>query len=598
MMLWLLAALAGSAAAVLQYRFGVRANAPVPLALRATVFTIGIALLLDAPIGPSSAVGHYVALDASSSWQVAGDAALWTKAKAAADQAGGDTLLLLGDSLRVGTAPASPTDGATRVTPLVERALGAGRPVVLVTDGRIDDPARLAELPAGSKVITLDGAGTRDAAIVSLDGPGAAVAGDTAEFTVVVSGGAAGAASGRVELTLAGASIGGAALDSLAPYAEREVRVRTAIGGEPGYRLLRAVVTSAGDAVPRNDTLSASLEVARGASAVFVSTAPDVDAREALAVLRGTLAVPTRGYLRVAPGQWRVDGSLAPIAEAEVKRALAEAPLAMLHGDTAIFGAPRALTRGALALMAPSTRTEEYYAMSAPPSPLMGALSALPWDSLPPVEVGEPSKDAEWTALAVRRARRFDERPLISGVTAPRRIVVIHGSGMYRWKLRGGRGADAFTAVWGSVFDWMTGDATDLRAARPATPWVRAGEPVRWRRGTPTDTVATVVVKGRGTAAARGDTLTLHFAGATGIAETAPLAAGVYDLRSGSGDGLLVVNASAEWLPRKPNVAAGAIGGGAPSDRAPKSRTAWWLYAILLGALCGEWVLRRKIGLR
>ncbi len=607
MMLWLLAVLAGSAAAVAQYRFGVRANAPLPLALRASVYTIALALLFDAPIGPASSVGHYVALDASASWQVAGNAALWAKARTAAENAGGDTLLLLGDSLRVGVAPVAPMDGASRVAPLVERVLGAGRPVVLVTDGRIDDAARLAELPGGSRVIALDGAGARDAALVSIDGPAAVVAGDTAEFAIVVSGGAAGAAAGRVELTLAGLSIGGAAIDSLAPYAEREVKLRSAIGGEPGFRLLRAVVTSAGDAIARNDTLTASLEIARGASAVFVSTAPDVDAREALAVLRGTLAVPTRGYLRVAPGQWRVEGSLASVTEAEVRRTLSEAPLAFLHGDTAIFGAPRALTHGALALMAPSGRSEEYYAMSAPPSPLAAALGALPWDSLPPVEVGDPSKDAEWTAVTVRRARRFDERPMISGVSSPRRIVVIHASGMYRWRLRGGRSAEAFTAIWGSVFDWMTGDATDNRAARPASPWVRAGEPVRWRRGSPRDTTATVVLRPRsaapsnaapGSANPQADTLTLHFAGATGIAETAPLAPGVYDLRSASGDGLLVVNASAEWLPRKPSVVSGAIGGGAPSDRAPRARMAWWLYAVLLGALCGEWVLRRKIGLR
>jgi len=240
--------------------------------------------------------------------------------------------------------------------------------------------------------------------------------------------------------------------------------------------------------------------------------------------------------------------------------------------------------------------------MAAPPSPLAAALGTLPWDSLPPVEVGDPSKDAEWTAVTVRRARRFDERPMISGVSSPRRVAVIHASGMYRWRLRGGRSAEAFTAVWGSVFDWMTGDATDSRAARPATPWVRAGEPVRWRRGSPRDTSATVILRPRSVAPRNAnphaDTLTLQFAGATGIAETTPLAPGVYDLHSGSGDGLLVVNASAEWLPRKPSVVSGAIGGGAPSDRAPRARMAWWLYALLLGALCGEWVLRRKVGLR
>ena len=101
---------------------------------------------------------------------------------------------------------------------------------------------------------------------------------------------------------------------------------------------------------PSNDTLSFALDVARGASAVFASTAPDEDARYALDVLRGTLAVPTRGYFRVAPGRWVQDGSLAAVSEDDVRRSVAEAPLAVLHGDTAIFGAPRAFTRGALAL--------------------------------------------------------------------------------------------------------------------------------------------------------------------------------------------------------------------------------------------------------
>src|SRR5262249_59242029 len=56
-------------------------------------------------------------------------------------------------------------DVTSQVSTLVERALGAGRAVTLVTDGRIDDPERLLELPSGSSVVLLDGGSRRDAAV-------------------------------------------------------------------------------------------------------------------------------------------------------------------------------------------------------------------------------------------------------------------------------------------------------------------------------------------------------------------------------------------------------------------------------------------------
>jgi hypothetical protein len=514
-----------------------------------------------------------------------------------ADSVGSDTTLLLGDSVRAGAIPSSPGDGATRLAPLVERTLGAGRAVVFVTDGRVDDAERLAELPSGSRVVVLDGSPRADAAVVSLDGPAAVVAGDTAEFSIVLGAAAAGAAAGKLDVTLGGAPLANVAVDALAPYAEREVRVRAAVTGASGPRVLRVVLTVPGDVIARNDTLLAVLDVARGASAVFVSTSPDFDSRYALDVLRGTLAVPTRGYYRVAPGQWRVDGALTAVSEEEVKTALKEAPLAVLHGDTAIFGPPRAFTRGALALIAPpSQRGDDFYAVAAPPSPLAAALGALPWDSLPPVELGDAGRGAEWVAVAARRGRRFDERALVAGSARPRRTVVVPATGLWRWRFRGGRSADAFTALWGSVFDWLTGDALDARAAHPASAWLRAGEPLRWRRGTNRDSVATVVLRGRG--AAKADTLRLRFTGDGGVAFSPALAPGLYQTTAAGGDGLIAVNVSSEWVPRRASVRSGSVGSAPGVDRAPRARGAWWLYALALAALCGEWMWRRRIGLR
>src|ERR1035438_8644659 len=108
MLIWLLAIAAGSALAFVQYRFGGASRATVPLVLRGLALSIVLALLLDAPGGPSRRVRPYAALDASASWNSSGDTALWRRAVRSADSVGADTLLLLGDSVRAGAAPSMP----------------------------------------------------------------------------------------------------------------------------------------------------------------------------------------------------------------------------------------------------------------------------------------------------------------------------------------------------------------------------------------------------------------------------------------------------------------------------------------------------------
>lgn len=600
MLSWLIAFVVGAAFAWGQYRLGGALHARRPLVLRGVAVAAVAALFLDAPVRWSRAPRPYVALDASMSWLAAGDSTLWARARAAADSVSGDSTLLVGDSVRAGRIPDTPGDAASRMGPLVERALGAGRAVVLVTDGRVEDPERLEELPGGSSVIALDGGARRDVAVAALTVPPAAVTGDTVDVVAVLAAGSGGAPASRVKLTLDGATVSAQAVDSMAPYVEREVRWRIGVGPRAGPRLVRAVVAAPGDAIARNDTLAAVLDVAPGASAVFVTTSPDFDTRYALDVLRGTLAVPTRGYFRVAPGQWRVDGSLAPVAEADIRRSLADAPIVIIHGDTGVFGPPRSYVRGALGLIVPPpARGDEFYPVSAPASPLFATFSTLPWDSLPPIEVGEAPRSEEWTALTAKRGRRLDERRVVVGWSEPRRTVVVPAAGMWRWRFRGGRSADTYVSFWGSVFDWLAGETVDLRGPRPAAPSVRAGEAIRWRRGGLADSAALVVLRRRGAEGpAATDSVTLDFSHGATAAEARPMPRGVYETRVAGADGLLVVNASAEWVPRRPTVRAGPIGSGVPAGRAPGARTAWWLYAIALAALCGEWILRRKIGLR
>ena len=120
------------------------------------------------------------------------------------------------------------------------------------------------------------------------------------------------------------------------------------------------------------------------------------------------------------------------------------------------------------------------------------------------------SPTGEWIALETRRGRRFERRNAIVGREAPRRTVIVAASGFWRWRVRGGAAADAFGALWGGLFDWLSAGRTDARAAVNADAIVHAGDPVRWRRGSGDDSVVALILTRRG-APARTDSMTLRF---------------------------------------------------------------------------------------
>jgi hypothetical protein len=603
MLPWTIAAIAGLVIAVVLYGWReprrVVRDAPL-VVLRAIAITLVLALIMDAPAAARRRQPALVALDASRSWIRGGDSALWRQASEQARALSSDSVLLFGDSVRRGKIPTSPSDAATRARPLAERALGAGRPLVLITDGELDDPSALRAFPSGSRIDVLAHQATRDLAVVAFDAPRAAVSGDTLDVKVTLRNGALPAPAGTLAITAAGRVL---ATDSLAPFKpgdERVETVRVPFTAPPGPTVLAAVATVDGDTERHNDTLAVAVDVSRAAGAVLVSTSPDFDARFVLPVLRGAVALPTRAYFRVAPGAWRQEGSLAPVAESAVRAALRDAPLAIVHGDTSYFGPPRNVTTGSLALLAPPApgdSTGEWYATAAPPSPLAAALAGIAWDSLPPITVASRAPQGAWDGLVVARARQFDRRPAIAGSTGGRRVVVVSGSGLWRWQFRGGSSADAYAALWGSIFDWLSAERPDARAAIPADGSVREGDMIRWRRGTAgRDSVALVTLRRRG--AEGDDSVMVRFGPGATVAESDPLPAGIYDVTAPGGGSLLVVNASRELLPRAPTVRGGPVGGVAAYGEIPRLREAGWAYLVLIAALCVEWVWRRRRGLR
>ena len=599
---WLLALAAGLIIVLVQYGWrDLRAGWAVGAAalLRLAAITLLVALLLDAPSGRAMPVTSWAALDVSAS-MARGDTALWRAARDSVAHVSADSVFAFGDSTRRADSAAvtRPSDPASLLRPVVERALGAGHPLTVVTDGELDDPEAVRSLPAGSRIIVIRRSPARDLAVASIDVPRAIVSGDTVETRVAVVGGNGGAKNGTITLSLDGRAFATSAIDSLPPFGERTVAIRARVEGQPGPAVLRAVVASSGDTEPRNDTVSVAIDLSRAPSAVFVSTSPDFDARYALAVLRGALGIPTRGFFRVAPGEWRVEGALTPVPETEVRQAVRDAPVAILHGDTAAFGPPRSTTLGPLALIVTSPTDGEWYPSAAPPSPLAPALSGFLWDSLPPVALTPAVPQGTWQGLEARRGRGEERRAILVGTDEPRRVAIVAASGLWRWRFRGGAASDAFTALWGSIFDWLAAERADRRAAVPDERLVRAGDPVRWRRGSASDSVVSVALRRRGSP--RVDSLTLHFSAGTNVVETHPLAAGLYDVTTRGGAALLAVNASREWLPRSPRVQSGLVRGTVSADSAPRLRAgAWgWAYALAILLLCAEWILRRRRGLR
>lgn len=527
MLTWALALTLGLLLAALSYaRLGSAAPRAV-IALRGLAGTLVAALLLDAPLAPARTLAPWVALDASASWTL-GDSGAWRDAVASADSVlatGADSLLLLGSGLRAGPPPAQPTDLASRVGPLVEQARALGRPVVLITDGRLEDAERLDELPRGSQVVVPASRPVRDLGIAELEAPGGVVLGDTLDLRVLLRAGEAGASSRTLRVTLGGREVATSAVDSLAAFGERDLRLRVPVPALEGDQPLVALLDAA-DAVAANDRAEASIRVAGTASVALASTAPDQDARFALAVLRGTQRGAVRAYWRVAPGQWREGDALRAVPEEVVRRAIEQASLVVLHGDTAYFGPPRSRVRGALVLMAPADGGDEYYATGAGDSPLSAAIGDLPWDALPPLRVGRPVSGPSLPALMTRRARRGEERAVVSLRDGAPRTVIVSAAGLWRWRTRGGRPGDAFDAVWGSIFDWV---AAESDAAGP---------------GRERSTIAQ------------------------------------------------------ELVPRPAGVSSGPVGSGPARDLAPRARSAWWLAALALLALCAEWMMRRRIGWR
>ncbi|MGV3710499.1 MAG: hypothetical protein ACO1Q7_16840, partial [Gemmatimonas sp.] len=291
MIRWLLALLIGALVAWLAYgRAGSNKNSRTLTlaALRAAAVTLVAALLLGAPAGRTKSASPLVAFDASASWfRAASDSAVVREAlRAAIKESGSDSVLFAGDSVRILSADdalkAPVSDAQSALRPALDRAAALSRPLIVLTDGEIDDASIQTDLPAGSRIVVPKRVPNKDAAVATLESPFAVNAGDTLSVAVSVVAGAAGADKGDIKLLLDGVQVGNTALTELSAYASRRANISLSLPRGARKALLQAVVQSENDNDVRNDTLGMSLDIGDQPAAVFVSTSPDLDVREAL----------------------------------------------------------------------------------------------------------------------------------------------------------------------------------------------------------------------------------------------------------------------------------------------------------------------------
>lgn len=576
------------------------------LALGALLFNVGC------PVAPGGGtVRPLVLLDASLSMRRAG--ADPAAAAALAKRLGEVRLFGDPDGAR---GERDTVFGVTRLGPALAAAQASGRPVIVVTDGEVEDAARLPpELLARTTVrrAPRDTLALRDIEMTAVHGPDRLVTGDTARFeidlrstgfplphlvTVTLTEGTTRLLARRV--TIDGGGTGRGVLQGVLPLA-------------PGTHLLTLSLTDTLDRETRNNTRWHLLAVRATPGIVLASSPTGWEGRFLSSAIRDVSALPTRGFQETAPGRWHRVDDFTEVTVRDVEAAVRRADLAVLVGSGAArlrgTEGARAVWRWGSEPNADQAAIEgDWYLGVAAPSPVAGALAGLIADSFPPATRLRPMTPAGeepggWDGLTATLGRRGAVRSAMIGRLREggRRDVTMGVDGLWRWAFRGGASQDAYRALVAAVVSWLV-DAPDSArgAVTPVRPVVPRATPIvfQWHPGD-SSTVAileTVPLGEEGVRrAARIDTLTRDGRGQARLG--LPVGAYRYRLASGGAGTVAVEPYSSEWFPaprtldeRPATLRADAI--------AAPARAHGWLVALAVLAFLLEWYLRRRRGLR
>ena len=160
MTIWLVAVVGGVFLALLSYRWrGASAGRTLLVARAACCSRSRCSSRCCSTPSPAcrSPVPPIVALDVSQSWLRGGDRLRGTMRAPVRARLRPTRCFLRAIPCAPARVPDQPTDAATRLRPLVERALSSGRPLRLSPTARSMIADALATVPAGSRVIVVEG---------------------------------------------------------------------------------------------------------------------------------------------------------------------------------------------------------------------------------------------------------------------------------------------------------------------------------------------------------------------------------------------------------------------------------------------------------
>lgn len=502
------------------------------------------------------------------------------------------------------TGPDSaPAFGRSNLGPALRAATAMDRPVVVVTDGNIDDIEELSpDLLAQVSVRTFSRAPVPDAAVTRLDAPSRITLGDTLRIGVDLFRAGGIGENATVELLSPTGTVlatKGVKLGPAGGQATLSVNSR-ALGS--GDHLVSVRVRVAGDAEPRDDARQLLVKVSPLPGAVLLAAPPDWDARQLYATLRDVAALPVKGYARFGAAGWRSMDDQRHVTPEEVTRAARGADLLIIKGEAgsvARGARPRGLWRWPSGEGGETQLDGDWYAVpSSSSSPLGGAWAGVAVESLAPLSRVTPIEPgpAEWTGLNAQLGRRGIERPIIVGRdSAGIRTVLTAADGLWRWAFRPGNGEEGYRQLIAATTNWLLGAAdTAAGLARPVRALVPFGHPVQFQwagSGAP----GPIVLQLNGDSLRRVDTLLFD---GSGMAEVRlPPGRFSYVVQGGGRGEVAVERWSEEFVPRAPRLMPHEAPRAAGLSRSA-FRDKGWPYLLVLLLLCAEWWLRRRMGLR
>lgn len=639
------------AAALVAYAFWVylRVEMSVPWArrlawVRALALVLILALLFDLRLpasGAGAASDRWVLLDASLSMAAtsAEGVSAWEGALARAEELDDDgwRVVTFGAAAGEGASDAvEPEETASELAPALRRAAETGvRSVRVLSDLRLEDQvavrAALAALPLD---VTFEAFGDAvvNAGVSELDVPDLVRAEGSVTAEVEVH--ATGADSVTIRVFEEDREVGEVRVAAPSPGLRARVPVELPTPAAAGRVRYTATVSVDGDGFPSDDRGVRYSSVGHEEGAlVLVSLRPDWEPRYMLPVLEEVTGLPALGFLRAGPDTFVPMGRAldrgAPVDSATVRRAAADAAVLVLHGLDAgsdAWAAALAERPGRL-ILAPmdaegaeragipsgAPQGGEWYASAdVPTSPIAGALSGLTLQALPPLSnvlLPEDPARVRGALLVQLRGAGSPEAAIHLEEREEGRAAVLLASGLWRWAARED-GREAYRRVWSGVAGWLLADqtvtASEIRPAR----WVFGrGEPVAWTVPSDSSALRLVVVSVDSVTAGSADSVVVDRALEDGGSlSTGVLPPGPYRYRAVSGAGDIVsegrfdvAEATAEMVPvpAEPAPAEGAGTAVAAAEPAGTPlRTRPWPYLLVIGLLCGEWIGRRRSGLR